>query len=114
MSPTSYQAAPPRSMTIADDLCEVKLASKASGRNPEESDQFLFAPKLKLYCCVRRHGPYVQVMTSCVAVCPPVPAVKPTKAVVPPTVAGISIVQEVVNVALVTVSVMVIVSVVPL
>ena len=59
-------------------------------------------------------GPYVQVMTSCVAVCPPVPAVKPTKAVFPPTVPGISMVQEFVKVALVTVSVMVIVRVVPL
>ena len=46
-------------------------------------------------------------------VCSPVPAVKPTRAVLPPTVAGMLIGQEVVNVALVTVSVMVIVSVVP-
>ena len=46
-------------------------------------------------------------------VCTPVPAVKPTSAVLPPTVAGMLIGQEVVNVALVTVSVMVMVSVVP-
>lgn len=59
------------------------------------------------------HGPYVQVITSCVAVCPPVPALKPRKAIFPPTIAGILMVQEVVNVALVTVSVIVIVSVVP-
>jgi len=42
-----------------------------------------------------------------------VPAVKPTKALFPPTVPGTLIVQDVVNVALVTMSVMVIVSVVP-
>ena len=46
-------------------------------------------------------------------VCRPVPAVKPTRAVLAPTAAGILIDQEVVKVALVTVSVMVMVSVVP-
>src|ERR1700724_344708 len=56
---------------------------------------------------------YVHEMICCVAVSPPVPPVKPTKAVLPPTVAGILMVQEVVNVALGTGSVMVIVSVVP-
>jgi len=44
---------------------------------------------------------------------PPVPAVKPTSAELPPTVVGMSMVQEVVNTALVTVSVMVIFNVVP-
>ncbi|SRR5216684_7369961 len=63
--------------------------------------------------CVEPLDEYVQEMICCVAVCPPVPPVKPTKAVFPPTVAGILMVQEVVNVALVTVSVMVMVSVVP-
>ena len=47
------------------------------------------------------------MITSCVAVCPPVPALKPMKAVFPPTVPGTLIVQDVVNVALVTASVMV-------
>ncbi len=50
---------------------------------------------------------------TCVVVCNPVLAVKPTRAVLPPTVAGMLIGQEVVNVALVTVSVIVMVSVVP-
>jgi hypothetical protein len=57
------------------------------------------------------YGPYVQV-TICVIVCSPVAAVKPTSAVLPPTVAGMLIGQEVVNVAFVTLSVMVMVSVV--
>src|SRR5258706_149459 len=59
------------------------------------------------------YEPNVQVMISCLGVSPRVPAVKPTSAVFPPTVLGMLIAQEVVNVALVTVSVMVIVSVVP-
>src|SRR3981189_2555697 len=53
------------------------------------------------------------LIRSCVAVCPPVPPVKPTNAVFPPSVAWLHATDGVVNVALVTVSVMVIVSVVP-
>ena len=57
---------------------------------------------------------YVQVRISCVAVEVPVPAVKPTKAAFPPTVPGMLIGQEVVNVSAgTTVSLMVIVRVVP-
>ena len=41
---------------------------------------------------------YVQVKISCVAVPPPVPPVKPRYAVLPPTVAGMLIGHEVVNV----------------
>ena len=63
-------------------------------------------------CCVEPLAEYAHVMT-CVVVCVPVPAVKPTRAVLPPTVAGMLIGHEVVKVALVTVSVMVMVSVVP-
>ena len=64
--------------------------------------------------CVEPLEEYVHETICCVAVCPPVPPVKPTRAAVPPTVPGISMVQEFVKVALVTVSVMVMVSVVPL
>jgi hypothetical protein len=80
------------------------------------------------YCCCARlrtgenrtefsratqvYGPYVQEMI-CVMVCSPVPAVKPTSAVFPPTVPGMLIAKDVVNAAFVTVSVMVMVSVVP-
>ena len=57
---------------------------------------------------------YVQVITSWVAVKPPVPAVKPTNAVFPPTVAGMLIGHDVVKVSAGTaVSVMVMLSVVP-
>ena len=57
---------------------------------------------------------YVQFKISWMAVCPPVPAVKPTKAVLAPTVAGMLIGQEVEKVfAGALVSVMVIDRVVP-
>lgn len=57
---------------------------------------------------------YVQLMISCVAVLPPVAAVKPTNAVLAPTVVGISIGKEIEKVSAGTVaSVMVMVSVVP-
>src|SRR5467141_3150189 len=107
MSPTSYQAAPPRFITIADALCEVKLGARPRHNGIHSIHRTETAH-------AEGYEPYVQVMISCVAVCPPVPAVKPTSAVFPPTVAGILIPQAFVNVALVTVSVMVIVSVVPL
>jgi len=67
----------------------------------------------EFFQAIQTYGPYVHVMTSCVAVCPPVPPVKPTKAVFAPTAPGMLTVNEVVNVAFVTVSVIVIVSVVP-
>jgi hypothetical protein len=53
-------------------------------------------------------------MISCVAVRPPVPPVKPTYAVLPPTVPGIFTVHDVLKLALVVASVMVMLSVVPL
>ena len=62
--------------------------------------------------CVEPPEEYVQVAI-CVMVCSPVPAVKPTSAVFPPTVPGMLIAKDVVNAAFVTVSVMVMVSVVP-
>jgi hypothetical protein len=67
---------------------------------------------LSLSQATQVYGPYVQEMI-CVMVCSPVPAVKPTSAVFPPTVPGMLIAKDVVNAAFVTVSVMVMVSVVP-
>src|SRR5580704_9781887 len=67
---------------------------------------------LSFDCCA--HGAKVQVRMFCVAVAPPVPAVNPTYAVLPPTVVGMLMGHEVVNVSDgVAVSVMVKVSVVP-
>jgi hypothetical protein len=45
---------------------------------------------------------YVQLRIFCVAVYPPVPPVKPTYAVLPPTVAGMLIAVEAVKLAVVT------------
>src|SRR5882724_1714920 len=56
---------------------------------------------------------YVQLRMLWVETVPPVPAVKPTKAVFPPTVPGISMAREPVNIAPVTVSVSVNVRVAP-
>src|SRR5689334_20718831 len=58
-------------------------------------------------------GVKVQVSIFWLEVCPPVPPVNPTYAVLPPTTCGMLTDQLFVNVALVTPSVMVIVSVVP-
>jgi len=55
----------------------------------------------------------VQFRISWVAVEPPVPPVKPTKAVFPPTILGMSTTQLVANLAFVVVSVMDMVNVVP-
>ena len=57
---------------------------------------------------------YVQFKISWTAVCPPVPAVKPTKAVLAPTVAGMLMGQEVAKDALAVRSLMLMVSVAPL
>jgi hypothetical protein len=56
-----------------------------------------YSIRVRLQFIADHHEAYVQVMISRVAVCPPVPAVKRTKALVPPTVAGILMLHEVVQ-----------------